>query len=307
MHPRTTRTDDFTIHNYGDIYYFPPKKLQTNLEEVIVFAENTKRNIDVPTGSIWKTNTNRYNPDILKADVGCGITRFDLPTYNGENLQEDITKILADQNISIGRGNHFIDFTTYQPFQQGDVGTNAMFLHSDMNPQQTQPTTYNAAKQREQNAANQRKETGSKLLQKLQLPHKETGDFPHNTVEQTGTGLLYRNGAINLHPNTNQSSEGILAVSPGQGILRYGANINEPIWKNLHYSMQHGVGKHGSQKLYYQDWPTAQKGKKQTYHIDKPNPRLNQQFRSLNEFRNVFSDAVIELGIYKPITVTRTD
>lgn len=315
--PSETSYDNITIRNYGDQHFFPPEHLQDGLEEVVVFNENTTKR-DIPNGSVWQYQENAtYNPELLKDDVGCGISRYnvhgDFPTKT-TSQEAELTEFIHElwaaadkEGISIGRGNHFIDFTRYDSYRRADNG-GAVFVHSDMNPAGEKPETYKAARRRMKEASKGRDEVAHTLLDRLGLDHEKTGDWPHNTVERTEAGLTYRKGAIKLIDQESKegAAEGILGLTPSRGLFRYAISTDLDSWENLKYSMQHGVGKIQSQKMFYRDWPNKRKNKKEVYHVSGFNERLEDGYQSISEFTDTFGSEMTGLGVYRPEFIVKT-
>jgi hypothetical protein len=315
--PSQTKSNGISIRNYGDQHFFPPKRLQDGLEEVVVFNENTSKR-DIPNGSVWQYRENtRYNPELLKDDVGCGISRYDVegdfPTKESASRSElleyvdELWGAVNDEDITIGRGNHFIDFTSYNSYRHPDK-TTSVFVHSDMNPMGETPQTYDQAVQRIRDASEARDEVADTLLDRLGLDYEKTGDWPHNTVDRTESGLLYRKGAITLESgeDADGASEGILGMTPSRGLFRYAISTDLDSWEKLKYSMQHGVGKIQSQNMFYKEWPNRRENKKEVYFVSEPNRKLEDSYQSISEFTDTFGSEMTGLGVYRPEFIVKT-
>lgn len=316
--PAETKSDDITIRNYGDQHFFPPERLHEGLEEVLVFNENTKKR-DIPNGSVWQYDAStQYNPELLKDDVGCGISRYELedsfPTKQHgtdselRDFMQELWSAVDAEDLSIGRGNHFIDFTSYNSYRH-ESGKPAVFVHSDMNPRGETPQSYDGARQRIKEASEGRDEVAETLLDKLQISFQKTGDWPHNTVEREDSGLVYRKGAIKLREQaeSSESAEGILGLTPSRGLFRYGISTDLESWKKLKYSMQHGVGKIKAQKMFYKEWENHRENKKEVYRVSGINKKLEEGYQSIDEFTKTFGSEMIGLGVYRPEFILKTD
>ena len=225
------KTKGFEIRNYGQAYFFPNQSLQTDLKEVIIFTENNIKR-DIPVGSVWTYNTKIYKPQILKDDVGCGITGFVTEKIDFiKAFSKELISVIRDLNIHIGRGNHFIDFTTGHPLHPEG---NMIFIHSDFNKKQIIPKTISEAQQREQDAKSERIETIERILKKIGIKGELYQDWTHNSVEIEDEKSIYRKGSINLAKTNN---EGLLALNPFDGVYLYTAMFDR--YKN---SMQHSTG-----------------------------------------------------------------
>jgi hypothetical protein len=178
-----------------------------------------------------------YRPEILKTDVGCGISAGFIAELN--YTPKEITSILKavdEMQVHIGQGNHFLDFTTAHPkTQEGKVRTNMIFLHSDFNNGNIIPTSYEQARQMEIEAAEKRRDYLEKLIRKLGIPGGFYQDWTHNSVAWENEKFIYRKGSINI---AKTEEEGLLALNPFEGLYLYVSD-----WKRYCSSMQHATGK----------------------------------------------------------------
>ncbi len=232
-----TKHSAFSIINFGK-FYFPDDSLQKNLRQVIIFAENTKKH-NIPNGSVFVYDKNtEYNPEILKSDVGCGITAFFMePIAFDEKSKMEILKAIDSLGIHIGQGNHFLDFTINHPSIRKGSEKEPMltFLHTDFNNENYLPTTFDEAKELELKAKDGRISYLEKLAKTLGLKYEFYQDWTHNSVNTENGFLIYRKGAINLNETDNL---GLLALNPLDGLYLYVAEFKE-----YFNSMQHGTGK----------------------------------------------------------------
>jgi hypothetical protein len=242
--PNFEREIPFKVRNYGDFYYYPSPDLIPNLKEIILFTENTKDK-KIPNGSVWVYFANdlkniNYNPEILKSDVGCGITGMIIPKLTFDNSTiKDISKAVNELNVDIGQGNHFLDFTTGHPIKKHEHSM--VFLHSDFNKENYIPKSYQEAKDLEKNAVEKRKDFLLQLAKKLKIKGKIYHDWTHNSVKLDNETLTYRKGSIDV---SNSEGIGILALNPVDGLYLYASD-----WKDYFSSMQHGTGRIGSKSF----------------------------------------------------------
>lgn len=242
MYPQHFKLKDseFFITNFGE-YYFPNKSLRKNLEEIILFSEDSKKH-NIPNGSVFVyKKSSDYNPRILKTDVGCGITAYlmeslDFDENNRRKTFEEILKVVTEINMHIGQGNHFLDFTTTHPsLRTKNEETMFVFLHSDFNNEKYLPVSFEEAKDLESRAKERRIEFLERLSSRLGLHGEFYNDWTHNSINIEDNHIIYRKGAINLKES---NGIGLLALNPVEGLYLYVAE-----YEDFYNSMQHGVGK----------------------------------------------------------------
>lgn len=293
------RTGNFLIRNFGDPYFFPHKKLQNGLKEVIIFTENQQKR-GIPNGSVWVYQANTpYIPEILREDVGCGITGYLLPQLSGwEFLAKEILKIISQEKIRIGRGNHFIDFTGSHPL---NPFCSMILLHSDFNFNNDFPADLRRAQELTQNAKSKRRETIEKILDKLGIAGEFHKDWTHNSVEQTEDSVIYRKGAINLK-ETNR--EGLLALNPFDGVFFYSAE-----YKDYYHSMQHGTGRKDAKKFQGTGMTTFRENRVKVYlRIPGESPEeLYQHYNTEDKFTETLFFGRVSMGYSLPFIVICTD
>lgn len=232
-------TVPFKLVNYGTAHYFPTKRLAGGLEELIIFSESCSKG-KIPNGSVFVyCHGKPYDPAILKSDIGCGITSAIIPKmdFSSEAIDEIISAV-DKLGIHIGQGNHFIDFTTGHPSLSETQLTNMIFIHSDFNNQNVIPNSFEAAKQLQRSAKEQRKEYLEKLMSLLGLNGAIYKDWTHNSIAEENGKMIYRKGAIDIRES---QFIGALALNPIDGIYLYVATFEK--YQN---SMQHGTGRIGS-------------------------------------------------------------
>ncbi len=258
-------TENFKIRNYGDMYYFPQKDLQNGLEEIIIFNENQKKH-KIPNGSVFVYDKDtKYNPDIFKSDIGCGMTSYLIERIDfNKKVLQDILKAVDEIGIHIGQGNHFIDFTTKLPFDEYDkilkqgnhvidfttghpsikeYPNNLVFLHSDFNNENTLPSDYKEAIRMQNDSKEKRIDYLDKLTKKLGISGRLYKDWTHNSVEEEGDEWVYRKGSINVGKT---EGIGLLALNPTEGFYLYASK-----WENYRKSMQHGTGRNPEKNDYH--------------------------------------------------------
>ncbi|MDD3175329.1 MAG: hypothetical protein PHU51_02535 [Candidatus Nanoarchaeia archaeon] len=288
--PNFEREIPFKVRNYGDFYYYPSPDLIPNLKEIILFTENTKDK-KIPNGSVWvysvdDTKKINYNPEILKTDVGCGITGMIIPPLTFDNSTiSDIFKAVNELNVDIGQGNHFLDFTTGYPKNRRE--SNMVFLHSDFNKENYLPTTFEEAKNLEKTAENKRKEYLLNLAKKLQIKGKLYHNWTHNSVKIEKDELVYRKGSIDV---SESEGIGILALNPVDGLYLYASD-----WADYRSSMQHGTGRIGSKSVMLDELVSSKEGIVRALmgtgkNVFEPKVRniLNQTYNSEKLFQNKF-------------------
>ncbi len=231
-------TSSLNLLNFGN-YYYPQANLRENLERLIIFTENAAKK-EIPNGSVFIYNCIEYNPQILKSDIGCGITAFILQSIDfDDETTTEILKAINELGIHIGQGNHFLDFTTAHPvLRRKNKASRMIYLHSDFNNENIVPTSYSEAKKLENKAKDQRYSYLEKLTRLLGISAEFYMNWTHNSVNLENDRLVYRKGAINL---SETKGIGVLALNPIEGLMLYAAEF-----KDYHYSMQHGLGRTGS-------------------------------------------------------------
>ena len=284
---------NFTIENSGNSYYWPQNSIVNGLQKVLIFNENKTKN-GVPNGSvfIYKKNT-PYYPEILKSDIGCGITAFITnkifsgKTQSDVNVKIEILKIVNELNIHIGQGDHFIDFTIGHPtITEKGVKSNMIYLHSDFNNKNILPSTYNKAKDLENLAKDKRIEFLEKLTRLMGVSAELYNDWTHNSVDIEDDFLVYRKGAINL-----QKTQGVgaLAIDPFRGIYLYAGDFSD-----YRFSAQHGVGRKGSKGNLLRKFKKIKHGIARGYYVEYGTPHVGElmncckQIYNLDDFRKKY-------------------
>lgn len=274
---------NLNVVDYTNSGFYPTDELKKGLKEVIVFPEQTKKH-DIPNGSVWVYDKRMpYNPNILKSDVGCGMTMGIIKSQDApEILAEKIFETLLKKNIKIGRGNHFIDLLP--PHFRFPDDTLSLLVHSDFNWDNELPTDYTMARKYMDNAVN----TRTSLLETIFEETGSTGviykDWTHNSVEINEDSMIYRKGSIDLSKTEN---EGLLALNPYEGVYIYaGTNPTE------YGSMQHAVGRRNN--LTKTDFSRIKRkfkqGKYECWDIensDKPEG-LHDEYKTRSEFSRAF-------------------
>ena len=238
--PKYELKEPFKLTNYGKRFIFPTQELVKGLEELIIFTEN-KMNWDIPNGCVFVYNDKmKYNPKILKSDVGCGISSAIIPKleYSDDQIM-DILRVVNEINVHIGQGNHFIDFTVGHPsLRSKNMESNMIFLHSDFNEHKIIPLSYEEAKNLESECKHKRIDYLEKVFGLLGIRGNIYKDWVHNSVSKEEGRLIYRKGSINVNET---DGIGALALNPVEGFYLYSANFDR-----YYGSMQHGTGRIGS-------------------------------------------------------------
>lgn len=291
VHSNDIKANEFYIRNLGDTYFFPPRELQDGLESVLIHTENTKKR-SIPNGSAWQYRLGTpYNPAILRDDVGCGITGYiHSPFPLDMQSAKDITTILAEEDIHIGGGNHFINFMRTLP--QHDQAQLAL-IHSDMNSSKYTPKSFDEALQRENDARELRREVMHTVFDRLGVLYEEYHDWTHNAVRKGPESITYRKGMIDLRESDNV---GLLPVSPYDSVVLYaGLDSQEMIF-------QHGSGKLASKGTDHSKTPTVQKNHvitRMTRGMHVPDG-LYEEFQHSQVFFDTFFHKKLTLGHVRP-------
>lgn len=157
----------------------------------------------IPNSTVWVYNAanHRYIPEILGADVGCGIAAFLINEVDPRVAADIIFEKLAGKGI-LGRGNHFVDICG--AYESGSLDTELkpqhhillVHTHGD-NSNTTTPTTIQDAKKREGYAEQFREYLGQHLAHEISSSQCiMLGNWTHNSVEETEHGIIYRKGAV---------------------------------------------------------------------------------------------------------------
>lgn len=281
-----------TIQNMSGDYFFPDEHIREGLEKVILFPEADPSH-RIPNGSAWTYKENVYRPEILGDDVGCGITGFMLQNYDSiDELADETLKVLEKEDISIGRGNHFIDIC-----EGYDSTHKTLFIHSDMNKEGVTPKTLQKAQQMQKDAVEKRVDVIDTLTSKLGLKTEYLDDWTHNTVESED-GMVYRKGTISVVDN-----EGILALNPFDGMLLYGADFSD-----YDGMMQHSTGVDREDRVDMTPYLHGQVGKKRVFRTKGERPEnLYKEYRSPSSFAEAFSMEYWPVKKLKSELVIKTD
>ncbi len=288
----------FEIINLANYHYYPPKHLQDNLEKIIIFPENNKK-YDIPNGSVFIYNKKSYyKPEILKSDVGCGMTSFITEYIDiDKKFIKELSDYLDKENINLGGGNHFLNIAEEHPLisDTGYPSNNysQIIVHTDFNLEKYTPKNYKEAKDMIKNTRKKRVNLLYKLTKSLGINGEFYKDWTHNTVEIEDNKFVYRKGAINLKKTKNM---GLLALNHYDGFFFYISEFEE--YKN---SMQHGTGKKNEIKTIYNEIKKIKYGKKIFYLPEKSSkPKdLYKEYNRPSIFYDKFNLEFLPLGISK--------
>lgn len=297
--------DKFKIKNYGNYFYRPPENMISGLKEIIIFNENSKKH-NIPNGSVWVYDAlTGYNPDILKSDVGCGITAFITEKIDfDKKTRFDILKAVHQIKLNIGQGNHFIDFTIGHPSSDSEQEHNMIYLHSDFNSEKKTPLTFQDAKTIENEATEKRCSYIEKLSKILGIRSEFYNNWTHNSVNLENENFVYRKGSINLK---DTDYVGALALNPIDGIYLY-----VMCSKKNHGSMQHGVGRKNSKSELMKHLVKEKFGISRGYsvcttEIDKKiHDAVNRSYNSQEEFIKNFHNLESMIGYCTTEYVVKT-
>lgn len=290
------------LTNLGNYHYYPSQQLRKGLKEIIIFAENAKKR-DIPNGSVFIYGEEvSYNPQILKTDVGCGITSFITDELNfDERAVDDILKAVNEIGVHIGQGNHFLDFTTGHPTIK-DKNATMIFLHSDFNNENILPQNYSEAKDLEKKAIDTRFQYVEKLSKLLGISSEFYRDWVHNSVSKENNSLVYRKGVINLQET---EGVGVLALNPIDGLLLYAGDFSE-----YNHSAQHGTGRIGSKGELWKKLEKRVQGMARGYRISSVEPEIieakNQTYNKLDNFIDNHYRDFSQIGVCSPELVITT-
>ena len=278
------------IINLGDAFFYPPKYLQKNLNYVLVFSENTMKR-DIPSGSVWNYYDENYRSEILRDDVGCGISMF---LFKKENvaLNEWLETI---SKKSIGGGNHFINIGEY------DHDLDFLLLHSDFNNEKRIPRSVKEAQILEKQAKERRQETTQEILVELGIKGELYRDWPHNFVRTNDLGTSYFKGVVDTKEN---EGVGLLAMNPIKGTKLF---VQNPALLNGY--MQHGLGvKDHDFKKFYEEFM----GNKKIQYLSadsssKHQENISKSFNSYTSVENKFlGGAILTMNDLKHYLTIRT-
>ena len=267
------------IINLGNTHFHPTPSLLNELNMVLVFNENTKKR-DIPSGSLWVYETKEYKPEILKDDVGCGISIFLLEKGVGKT---DFLEVA--QTYSIGGGNHFLNYSTYNSEFESIV------LHTDMNKDKKTPKTVSEAIDMQDSASRQRQEIGENIIRDLGIKGRILYDIPHNTVELKEDKTIYKKGITDSKKNKGIN---YIALTPHLGIAEL---VQDPNAFNGYF--QHGLGvKNHDFKKYFNKHKS---NPNTTFYIpNENNSKINESFNELNNFKNLSSAGIYIIKQLKP-------
>lgn len=229
------------ITNHSDKFYYP-NGLEKGLEHLIIFPDGEFKHPTIPNGSVWVYGIegHSYNQIILGPDVGCGIAGFKLPLIDYPDAADIVAEHLRNTKV-LGRGNHFVDLcTSIDALWEGnDTEHSIMLIHSDGKEGDTsKPSTFEEAAYNIKRGKKFRTELGEELAHILGISTYQFGDWTHNSVEEKGSNIIYRKGAV----KTEAGKIHILPISLGKPILIYTVPEGfEPPFDTL----PHGTGRKG--------------------------------------------------------------
>ena len=223
------------VYNLGDAFFYPPNYLKNNLSFALVFSENSMKR-DIPSGSVWHFKEDKYRQEILKDDVGCGMSLFLTPK---DIPADDWMGVL--RNKSIGGGNHFLNTGSF------DDEVDYMLLHADLNKEGSVPKTIDEAKDFVHIASQRRQELAYDIFQELGVNGYIFKDWPHNSVDEDEFGVSYLKGVVD---SKKTGGVGLIGLNPHDG-----AFLTMQLSNKLNGYMQHGLGvkNHEFKKFYQKD------------------------------------------------------
>jgi hypothetical protein len=286
-------TGGFNICNYSPQYFFPKPALRDGLERVLIFTETESKH-DIPNGSVWTYRSDAYRPDILRADVGCGIATFITEDIiPSPDFATAVVNAVDSMGTNVGRGNHFISFNTKHPLlKQG----NMLFIHSDFNPDNAMPRSYGSAIERMALARDARRDLGERLLKRLGLSGEFYNDWMHNKVSSRDGKMIYQKGSIDVNETEN---EGLLGISPTAGLYFY---VSE--WKDFNGMMQHGTGRIPGSRMDWDESRMIQIGKVRGFLLN--GKMKSEAYHSNDLFREKFILSQLPLGYSVPYLCVKT-
>ena len=269
------------VVNLGDEFFYPPNYLQENLKSVLVFTENTKKR-DIPSGSAWEYTDNIYRPEILRDDVGCGMTLY--LTQKGAQTK-DLIEVVSQYNY--GGGNHFLNKGSF------DDELDYLLLHADMNPDKIVPKTLNEAQTQVETSTSKRRELLEDISNDLGISAHYFKDWPHNHFEFKEDAVTYLKGVIDT--KTTQGI-GLLALNPQDGAVLYGQ-----LSKVLNGYMQHGLGVKNHDFL--KEYASSDNGTHR-YYVPRENSKVRGSFNSASMFIKKFYPSTALINTELPVDIS---
>lgn len=236
------------IISFENSHYFPPSRLRAGLETLVRFPDGEVKQTGTPNSTVWVFNPSehRYTPEILGADVGCGIAAFVIDEVDPKAAADTIFEKLAGKGI-LGRGNHFVDicsaYESASPETKTPPSHNILLVHTHGDNCDTEtPMSIPQAQVRERYAQEFREYLGHQLASNIGSSIcRMLGNWAHNTVEETSEGIIYRKGVVKVQPMKVY----ILPESIGAMVLFYTVSSEAPFQLPPYSSMPHATGRAG--------------------------------------------------------------
>jgi len=273
------KSHGFTLRNFGNSHFYPDARFHRDLEEVIVFAENSPQR-PIPNGSVWVYRGDHFDPRIVGAGVGCGMTFMVTEEISADgDVARALTSFLEAESIRIGRGNHFIALTESHPLTAKGTPSGMLAIHSHHRGVNA-PKTYEEAMERQRLSAAERLAVANRILDAMGWHGSFLNDYPHNTITREDGLTLYAKVAIRLPA---EGGVGALALNPYHGFYIYGSD-----WKRYRGFMQHGTGRAQGGALHH--LPVARCGKTRAYLTKAPPGNLHAKYHDADAFHQFISE-----------------
>ena len=234
--------------NVSESDFTPEKLREFGLKKVILLPDFKPGRSYLPVGTVALFDKETHNPFplLLGRDIGCGMSLYKTDLiYHDLDIQDLVNSVdkelTRNADIEFTLGNHFIDFC------KDKIGYFFFVLHAGFKQAGKSILKNGCTGQEYLRRVNQSVELAALNRKKLaNIVYQVLGldvippllDKPHNTVQVTDEGFLYRKGAVELY-------SGESSILP--------SNLSHPIFlikgKNkinrLENSFSHGTRRNG--------------------------------------------------------------
>lgn len=186
------------VINFADSFYRPSSSLSQGLEALVRFPDGEFKHNDIPNSTVWVYTSDRaYIPEILGADVGCGIAAFFINEVDPREAADIVYHRLFKRKI-LGRGNHFVDICSPYDSSVASFPHNILLVHTHGDSNKT-PSTIREAQERQRAVEKFREELGEELATSIGSSFCELmGNWTHNFVEEDNGTIIYRKGVVKV-------------------------------------------------------------------------------------------------------------
>ena len=188
------------LTTFDHAFYHP--KNWPGLEELVRFPDGEFKRKGIPNSTIWvfQKEGHQYQSEIHASDLGCGMSAYMIPPIDSKSAANIFLKSLKKKNL-LGRGNHFVDICgMIESIEDGVIKEkdyNILLAHTHGHDNVI-PSTLPQALAQQEIAGKQRMELAESLLDLLGVKREMIGDWPHNTVEETDSKVIYRKGVVKV-------------------------------------------------------------------------------------------------------------